>query len=705
MAAIGLIRNKLGWLLVGVMVLALIAFLLMGIGGKGKQNYKASDDLAIVDGEVISNQIFNDKLSANITNYKNQTQKQALTDADLNGIKNSTYNQMITDKLFDKIYAETGIAVSNAEFLDMLSGKHIHQGIKNSFKGEDGQFDVSLFTNYINSLDIENNPQDAPGTKRKAWKNFETAILKERLTKKYNNLVEKSMTVPTFVAKDAFNNSKEQVSFNYVKVPYSSIADSSLNLTDSDLKSFLQKNAKEYQQEESVDIKFASFPIVASQNDIIETSKWIDKKVAEWAVTEDDSSFVNLYSDVAYDVAYYGKDELLNAYKDSIFNSKIGTIFGPDKNAGAFVATKLIDRKMIPDSLQARHLLISLDGIKTQEEAIAKYKLYDSIFNLIDSANYSLSSLTAQFSDDKSNALTGGDLNWVKPNQMVKPFNDLIFFDMKEGDVKKVATKFGLHIVEVYNSKPTKEAVKVATLKKEILASAKTQEKIYADASIFSGNNNTKEKFEAAEESTIINNAFGITKEANTIQKIQGNARQIVKWAFNDAKPSEVSSPFSVGEAYYVVLLVNKNEKGLMSLNDNTRLRIETAAAVEAKAKKLKAKMQGQDINSIATTNNTTVQSAQNLSFANVSVGGIQEPAVVGTAMGLAENVSSKPIQGVDGVYVINVSTKTPVTEDPAAIDAMKNTLRTQFKTSVSSRVNTAIRKSAEIKDNRLKFF
>ena len=703
MAAIGKIRNQ-GWLLMTIMVISLIAFLLMEVGGDGGGRVRPSDELAIVDGEVISNQVFNDNLSANIANYRNQSKQQTLSDATLTGIKNSTYTQMITDKLLEKVYKNVGIKVSTAEFLDMIGGENIHQGIKNSFKNEAGEFDRDQFTNYINSLDLENSPTDEPGTKRKAWSKFEQAIVKERLSTKYNNLISKSMTVPTFMAKDDFMSSNGQATINFVKVPFSSISDSSITLSDADLASYVKRNANDFQQEETVNLKFVSFPIVASENDKIAASKWIDKKVGEWATAKSDSLFVGLYSDEAFDGAYFKKDELNSAYKDSMFVVKPGTIFGADKVGNAFVATKLLDRKLIPDSLKARHLLISFDNVTSQEEAAAKYQLFDSLFTLVDSLDYDLETLTAQFSDDKSNANNGGDLNWVKPNQMVKPFNDLIFFGMKAGDVKKVSTKFGLHIVEVYKSKATTPAVKIATLKKEILASSKTQEKIYADASRFSGNNNTVEKFKAAEETTNVRNAYEVAKDASIIQGIQGNARQLVKWAFENEQGT-VSSPFSIGETYYVAIIQDKNEKGLTKINDYNRLRINLAAVKEKKAEKLVEKMQGSDLNTIASANNVTVANASSISFKNVTVAGSQEPKVVGAALGMAVNTVSKPIIGNDGVYVISVTANTPATENAAAIESSKRTLGSAMNSAITSGLNEALKKAAEVKDNRFDFF
>lgn len=704
MAAIGTIRNKFGWLLIGLMIVSLIAFILMGSDSSGGGNVQVQDDLALVDGNALKNSEFSDRVTTNLNNYRQQAQQAQLSDEDVNAIRNTTYNQMVTEALYKKIYAANGIAVSDEEFRDMTTGSRIHQGIANSFKDEAGNFDKAAFDQYISTLDLENAPSDEPGTKRKAWKSFEDAIINERLTAKYKALIEKSLTVPTFMAKDAHNNSKVQATFDYVKIPYSSIADSTLNLKDADLKAFMAKNFKKYEKDASVDLKVVGFKIKPSENDKIEAEKWMGKKMTEWREKENDSLFISLYSDQKFDDAYYGRDELVSSFKDSIFDAPIGTIYGYKKFPTSFEGAKLLDRKMVPDSLQARHLLISLENVTSQEEAFAKYAIYDSLFNLIDSSGYKLADLTAENSEDPSNASKGGDLGWVKPGEMVKPFNDLIFFGMKEGEVKKVSTQFGLHIVEVYKANPTKEAVKVATLKKEIVSSVKTQEKTYADASIFSGNNNTKEKFIAAEENTQVNNAFGITKSDNSLTGVFGNARSIVQWAFK-AKEGEVSDPFSIDDSYYVVMLVNKNEKGLPKISDNNRLAIQLAAAKAKKGDMIASKVSGTDLNAIATANASTVATASNTTFANVNVESYPEPKVVGVALGMQEGQTSAPIIGEDGVYVISLKSKVAAQEDPAAYESMKQNLRSQFKSSINSRLDESIRKAANIVDNRLDFF
>ena len=103
------------------------------------------------------------------------------------------------------------------------------------------------------------------------------------------------ITMPTVMAKDQFFNTQAQVSVNYVKIPYSSIVDSTLNLSDADLKAYMNANYKQFEKDASVDLKLVSFPIVASENDRLEAEKWMKIKVADWKTEENDSLFINLY--------------------------------------------------------------------------------------------------------------------------------------------------------------------------------------------------------------------------------------------------------------------------------------------------------------------------------------------------------------------------------------------------------------------------
>jgi peptidyl-prolyl cis-trans isomerase D len=698
MAVIGTLRQKLGGLLILVIAFAMLAFILMDMGGKGNGSVRGTG-IAKVNGEEISYEAFSERLKTNETFSQNQSQGQALSEEQKESIRNSTYNELLTEKLKAAVYSSLGITVGDAEKKAMLFEEDFqHPSITSSFKGENGQYSAANFKQYLETLSV---PDPSSGLsaeeKRAQWANFEKAIYKERADNKYNKLIQKSTNVPTWMAQALYNNDNLKVTAEYVYLPFSSVADDAISYTDADLTSYLSKHAKAYKQMASVNIKYVVYPIVPSTDDIAAVSSWMNDKFAAWQTSENDSLFIMASSETKWSNVYESKDELTNQFADSMFIAPVGTFFGPVQGKNQFTSYKLLDRKAIADSLKVRHLLISGDGYESQEIALATI---DSLRQLIIEEGVPLASLTAQFSQDESNALDGGDLAWVRPGEMVGPFNNAIFFDMKPGDVRLVYTQFGAHFVEVYSWGTTTTAVKVATLNKSIFASEETTNNIFAEASLYSGNNRSKESFVASSDK--IKDAVGVSTKANTIQGLRGNAREIIKWAFKSEK-GEVSAPFMVGESFVVALQDGNAEEGEASL-DNVRLLLEAEVIKAKKAAVLLAKVNGSDLNSIASSNSVSVQAANDVSMTNVALAGIgNEPKFAGTALGLPVNTVSKPLVGENGVFVLKTTVKSAA---PAATDLDAYKARaSSYGSSVQGKLFDALKNAAKIEDNSFDFF
>ncbi len=698
MAVIGTLRQKLGGLLILVIAFAMLAFILMDMGGKGNGSVRGTG-IAKVNGEEISYEAFSERLKTNETFSQNQSQGQALSEEQKESIRNSTYNELLTEKLKAAVYSSLGITVGDAEKKAMLFEEDFqHPSITSSFKGENGQYSAANFKQYLETLSV---PDPSSGLsaeeKRAQWANFEKAIYKERADNKYNKLIQKSTNVPTWMAQALYNNDNLKVTAEYVYLPFSSVADDAISYTDADLTSYLSKHAKAYKQMASVNIKYVVYPIVPSTDDITAVSSWMNDKFAAWQTSENDSLFIMASSETKWSNVYESKDELTNQFADSMFIAPVGTFFGPVQGKNQFTSYKLLDRKAIADSLKVRHLLISGDGYESQEIALATI---DSLRQLIIEEGVPLASLTAEFSQDESNALDGGDLAWVRPGEMVGPFNNAIFFDMKPGDVRLVYTQFGAHFVEVYSWGTTTTAVKVATLNKSIFASEETTNNIFAEASLYSGNNRSKESFVASSDK--IKDAVGVSTKANTIQGLRGNAREIIKWAFKSEK-GEVSAPFMVGESFVVALQDGNAEEGEASL-DNVRLLVEAEVIKAKKAAVLLAKVNGSDLNSIASSNSVSVQAANDVSMTNVALAGIgNEPKFAGTALGLPVNTVSKPLVGENGVFVLKTTVKSAA---PAATDLDAYKARaSSYGSSVQGKLFDALKNAAKIEDNSFDFF
>ncbi len=110
--------------------------------------------------------------------------------------------------------------------------------------------------------------------------------------------------------------------------------------------------------------------------------------------------------------------------------------YRPFVDGGQYKYAKIVNRKLLSDSVRVRDIAFSFDNVKSQEEAMVKRKLFDSVFTQIDSFKQDFGQMAAMFSDDQQTKVVGGDKGWVKFGETDKPYNDAIFLPGKKGMVK-----------------------------------------------------------------------------------------------------------------------------------------------------------------------------------------------------------------------------------------------------------------------------
>ena len=192
---------------------------------------------------------------------------------------------------------------------------------------------------------------------------------------------------------------------------------------------------------------------------------YVEQKRDAFARADNPINFVNSNSDLPYADVYYAKNDLPEAYQDSIFNAQPGYIAGPYFENNSYKLTRLIGFKAVPDSVRARHILISLSV--QRDDARAK-TIADSLKNQIQNGA-SFTALAAEFSADQSNSAIGGDLGWFSANQMVKAFNDYCFENNK-GDLGVVKTNFGYHIIRIDDQSPKVKKAQLAILESQVIS-------------------------------------------------------------------------------------------------------------------------------------------------------------------------------------------------------------------------------------------
>ncbi|PID95455.1 MAG: hypothetical protein CSA94_01530 [Bacteroidetes bacterium] len=471
------------------------------------------------------------------------------------------------------------------------------------------------------------------------------------------------------------------------------------------MKAYYKDHAYLYQAEESTrEIEYVVFPIEPNAEDSAATYKQMEELRSRFYKADDDFKFVQLHSEENIEKPYFTQADVPGGLGATVFENKeigyISDIFSQDTS---YLMFKVDDFITIPDSVKASHILITPDTARGYQEV---FTILDSLRTEVkNGANFA--ELAKTWSMGPS-APKGGDLGWFKQGAMVPEFNDACFYG-KIGDYPIVATQFGIHLIKIEKQNGGQEHAVLAIVEKHITASTNSYNKIYADASNFASQNNTKEKFDQA----VIDNKM-VKKIASNIkesdQKISGlnQARSIIKWAFNNELAS-ISNVEEMPEAncFIVAKISQIREKGTIDF-EYVKDEIKPIVIRKKKAEMLKEKINNNmnsDINAMASSLNAQVETAQNISFNSFSIPklGIEPNVISAVAYEPIEKVS-KPIEGNNAIYVVEVTKRsTPEAKEDFSQE------KTQLKTTIQSRVNyemmKALKKASKIEDKRSIFF
>ncbi len=700
MALIGRIRSNVG-LLVLLIALAIISFLLMDVfSGPGSQSAD-SINAGTVNGIPIDYQAYQTRVQNAINNQ--QRSNPNMTDAQRLQITENAWDGYVKEVLADQEYDKLGITVPKEEVSSLFLGANAHPSLRNerTFQNpETGQFDPDMVRQYEDNL--SNPPENADSrqisSSIRQWNEFKKFVKKDQKRIKYENLIKKAIYVPTWMAEQSNAATNRKSDISYVQIPYTSINDNEVSITDNDLRTHLNNNLNTYKQKANCDIEFVTFDIVPSEADKQEVLTQINNRLTDFKSAPDDSAFIRSYSDIPFNSQYLTQQQIPITQKQDVMNAQVGEVYGPIQDGDRYIAYKVLDRISIADSVSCGHILKRV--APNTDDAVAR-KAIDSLYNLaIGGADFE--ELAINNSEDQSNAENGGDLGWVQPGRMVKPFNDAIFYKGRQGDVLKVKTSFGWHLVKIHQSTPSSQAVKVAFLGKDVLPSTQTSNGIYATANEFAGRNTTLAAFRSAaqEKGFNVQTATNLEQNAYNVPNL-GATNEVPSWAYSK-NVGDVSNVFILDDKYVVAAVTKKRQAGTPTVDD-VRLRLESEVRNTKKAALIAEKLGGNtDLNSIASNYSQTVQNATGVAFDGLNSTLGREPKVQAVAASLEANQSSGPIQGEQGVYVVKVnSVNNPTAGDMTAV---KNTQATALRSRVSGTVMEAIKNVSQVEDIRYKF-
>jgi peptidyl-prolyl cis-trans isomerase D len=703
MGIMNFLRNRAGMIIIGAIGFAIVAFLLGDAIKVGTPFWQANQNVVgEIGDEQISIQEFNEKVEVNTKNFKQQMGQNNLNSQMTAYVIENTWNQSVSQILMDKEIKRLGLQVSKNELNDLITGKNPDpQVVQNFGDPKTGQLNRAQLKSFLDNIQT----QDPKSDLSKQWTQFLVNIRQNKLAEKYNNLVKNSLYVTSLEAREDYTERNKLASFKYVNLDFSSIPDAEIKLTDEDYKNYYNENKYRFNNpEENRTFEYIVFDANPSKEDSTETKAKVNKLLADFRTTSNDSLFVSINSDTKAPVAYIRKGQLDPALDSLVFSASNGALVGPVFSNGTYYLAKVLDSKFGPDSVTASHILINPAAEGGMDKAKAKA---DSIKNLI-LKGASFAELAKKFGTDGSKD-KGGELGTFGRGAMVPAFDDAVF-NGKTGDLKIITTQFGVHVIKINAQKGLSKIAKVAVVSKALASSNKTQQEAYGKASAFLSGAGDAKAFDGQIAKSGLRKL--IAENVNPTQaSIAGieSPRELIRWAFKADEGDVSNQVFEMDNKFVIAKMVSVSEKGTLPL-DKVKKQIEPMVRNQVKAKKLAEKLNtalagSKSIEQVAQKVGKTAIPVQNVVFANPVLPGVaQENKVVGTVFGSKPGKLSPVIIGENGVYVLVVDGFS----NPAPLaNAFKQKM--QIAQNLVQRAPTeafkVLRDKAQIKDHRVKFF
>lgn len=711
MATLEKIRNRAG-LLVLVVGVALFAFIIGDFLNSGSTYFRQSQErIAEINGEVIHYQDYQQRIDEMTEMYKMQMGTTSVPEESMVQLRQMVFNNMVEEIVLGEATAEIGMTVSPDELFDMVQGENISPLIQQMpmfTNPQTGQFDKAALLNYLKAIDDENIaslPADQQSQfiqARNFWLFWEKNIKNQRLEQKYTSLLSKAISANKLDAQESFNETAESSDIVYAMQSYSTIPDSTIEVSKSEIEKLYNQRKESFKQKEAKVLTYVTLDIRPSQEDYDNVEKDIDALKTEFSTSENVADLVNENSDVPYVDAFLTDKSFDAEMKQFATTAAIGDVYGPVFESDRYRMFKLVAKTQAPDSVKVSHIMLA--G-RTEAETET---LTDSLMTAL-KGGADFAELAKKYSADQA-AENGGELGWFTELTALRgvneDFKDAVF-SAALNEIKVVKSMYGTHLVKVTEKTKNVTKYKVADIEMAVSPSSKTYSKLYNDLNQFIANNQDIDKLDAAAKEAGYNVSTNQTVTAdNQMLGMIKNSRPVIRWAFQNDKGA-ISEIFECDDKFVIAAVegsISEGYRPLSMVSDALKREIIAQKKGDQIASELSAKNLT-TVEAYAEAMGAHVDTVKFVNFGTRRISGIGVEPKLNAAVAMAQvDQVSAPVKGNNGVYVFKVYARNQENkefneaEQVRTLDA-SNTYRFAYQ-AIQSLIN-----DADIEDNRIRFY
>ncbi len=705
MALISTLREKMTKFVVGAITLSLGAFIVgSDLLGSGPRSIFGGSDRMVgeIGGDEITIDEYNIALQEQENNYIINFGRQP-GERERPTLQSQAWELLIARHAIQPQYEKAGIKVGFDEVWDMIQGKNMDEGVRSAFLDSAGQFDRTRLFQYIEQ--VERLPATDNGRLR--WDMFKDNLKAARERIKYENLIVKTAYVTEAEAEQDYHDQNDVAEVKYLYVPFFAVSDSSVKVSDADLREYYNKNKEKYKVENTRSLSYVNFPVAPSAADTLATREELDRLLTQFKTSTEDSVFASVNSEGLTPFTRYTTSNLPAVLNDQRSTLTPGQVIGPVLDGGKYYLYKIsrIGKDTVYNA-KASHILIKWDDTTPEAKKAAKDKARKILNDIRGGADFAAKA--REFGTDGT-ASRGGDLGWFTRGAMVKPFDNAVFDARKTGLLADlVETEFGYHIIDVTAVKDN-TYYGVATIEHALTASDETLNGIVRKADAFASDISGIEEFKAKakKDSLVVYEANDLGTAERRINNL-GESRQVVTWLFREAKVGTVSSVFDLNDNYIVAIMTGEIEKGVKPF-EKVKEEITPVVTNQIKGKYIAEKLKGKtaSLDELAKLfgKDAVVQSISDLKINAPSMAGPGfDPVIIGAMFSAESGKRTRVVVGENGVVVGDVQNKTTA---PAIGDF--SIFKSQLMQNLINRggyyVTQTLKDGANIDDKRYKFF